>query len=818
MLGIVHPINIRKRGQYAVRLVLCAFLIVFALGSSLQAAMDVPDIPSIPAVPEGTEVASNGLEPLFLEVTINEQATNLIASFYRSPEGKIGASAAELNEIGVRTPETAEPADIIFLSDIPTVLFQYNEDTQLLNINIVDDQRLAKQYHTSDGKKERLLTPSGIGAVINYSLFATSAAPTGGTFEIGSTSANLDGWIYSPLGRIYGSGIVSTDNFNEYEFLRLDTRWSFSDVKSLKVYNLGDTISGGLAWTRPVRMGGFQVQKNFGLRPDLISTPLLQATGSAAVPSTVDVYIGNFKAHSQEVSAGPFSINQIPTVSGAGNARIVIKDATGREQETIKPFYVSSKLLRKGLLDYSLEAGFARLNYGSISNNYSRDILGLGTFRYGFSDTVTLEGHAEGNANLLNGGLGASFTLANRALFSVAGSASQTSKGLGYQAYGSVETQLWGLNIHASSRRSFGDYQDLASITESEIVDTGFTSGALTTTGIPKAFDQISIGIPLPKIKGGLNLSFTHLEDVVNSASNVVSASYSQRVFGDASLTVSAFSAISDEQNYGVYVGLSFPLGNKIHTSASVESTDGNLAYRVAASKSADSIPGSWGWRISDTEGYKQERSAGVSYRGKKTYSQINVHQNVTGVAADAYLNGAVVVADSGVFFANRIDDAFAVVDTGVPSIPVYLANHLMGETNAFGKLLVPGLLSYEENRIKIDTEKLPINASVDSTNQKIIPASGAGVNIRFGVQTDTKNAVVIFTDAQGEYLDVGAEGILSGSGSEFIIGYDGRTYLEGLSSKNTVTIVLDNSECIASFAYTAAQDEQVEVGPVVCQ
>ena len=84
MLGIVHPIDVRKRGQYAVRLVMCTFLMIFAFGSSLQAAMDVPDIPSIPAVPEETATASNGLEPLFLEVTINDQATNsdcIILSF-----------------------------------------------------------------------------------------------------------------------------------------------------------------------------------------------------------------------------------------------------------------------------------------------------------------------------------------------------------------------------------------------------------------------------------------------------------------------------------------------------------------------------------------------------------------------------------------------------------------------------------------------------------------------------------------------------------------------------------------------------------------
>ena len=40
-------------------------------------------------------------------------------------------------------------------------------------------------------------------------------------------------------------------------------------------------------WTRPVRLGGGQVQRNFGIRPDLITMPLPSLSSSAAVASTV---------------------------------------------------------------------------------------------------------------------------------------------------------------------------------------------------------------------------------------------------------------------------------------------------------------------------------------------------------------------------------------------------------------------------------------------------------------------------------------------------------------------------------------------------
>jgi len=793
------------------RLAVCTIVTIFmgfTAAPTCSLAIELPESP----------IVNNDLEPLFLEVIINDQPTNLIASFFRNTDGKIGATAAELVEIGLKATPSAKPEDIVYLSDIPSVKFYYDESAQLLKITIFDEQRLAKEYNTPDKIPEHAISPSGIGAVANYSLFSTSSALNDGSLSVEDTSANLNGWIYGPLGKIYGSGIVSTGDFRAYDFLRLDTTWSVSDVNNSTVYNMGDAISGGLAWTRPYRFGGFQMQKNFGLRPDLIATPLLRASGSAAVPSTVDVYIGNFKAHSQKVDAGPFTINQIPTVSGVGNAKIVITDATGRETETTKPFYISSNLLRKGLLDYSAEAGFARLNYGSLSNNYSKSFLGSGTFRYGVTDKFTLEGHVEASSQLLNGGLGASFTLADRALFSFASSISKDRFDQGYQLFGSINTQILGMNLHASTRRSFGIYHDLASITSEGIVDTGFINPAFSNSGIAKAFDQISLGVPLPELNGGLNISFTHLENVIDEASMFASLSYNQKIFENATLSVSIYSNLEDANDNGAYIGLSFPIGEKIYATAGIESNDGGINVHASASKSVNTTPGSWGWRLSDTEGHNMRRSAGASYRGQSTYSQLDVTQDAFGFRADAFIDGAIVIADKSVFLTNRIDDAFAVVDAGVADIPVFLSNHMVGKTNKNGKLLVPGLLSYEENRIRIDTENLPINASVDSTRQKITPGDGSGVNVKFGVSTQNSSAVVIFTDATGSYLNVGDEGKLRGSDSEFIIGYDGRTYLEGLSDKNDVSIETAKGECLASFDFVALVDVQVEIGPIVCQ
>jgi len=118
-------------------------------------------------------------------------------------------------------------------------------------------------------------------------------------------------------------------------------------------YRAGDTITRGLAWTRPIRMGGVQVQRSFGLRPDLVTLPLPPLSGSAAVPSTVEVYVNNLKTFSQEVGTGPYRLSNIPAVTGSGMARVVVRDSAGREIESTLPFYASASLLAPGLTNFS---------------------------------------------------------------------------------------------------------------------------------------------------------------------------------------------------------------------------------------------------------------------------------------------------------------------------------------------------------------------------------------------------------------------------------------------------------------------------------
>ena len=91
---------------------------------------------------------------------------------------------------------------------------------------------------------------------------------------------------------------------------------------------------------------------------------------------------------------GPFSIENLPAITGTGQLQVVVTDALGRQQVLTQPYYSGSTLLRAGLNEYSFEVGAIREDYGLESFAYG-EVLAAGTFRRGITDTFTAELHGE---------------------------------------------------------------------------------------------------------------------------------------------------------------------------------------------------------------------------------------------------------------------------------------------------------------------------------------------------------------------------------------------------------------------------------------
>jgi len=89
------------------------------------------------------------------------------------------------------------------------------------------------------------------------------------------------------------------------------------------------------------------------------------------------------------------------------------------------------------------------------------------------------------------------------------------------------------------------------------------------------------------------------------------------------------------------------------------------------------------------------------------------------------------VLTGGGLFVSPRIDDAFAVVDTGVPGVGVSLENRPVGKTDSSGLLMVPGLRAYETNRLTIDPDDLPPGADVATLARDTAPRNRHRARVR---------------------------------------------------------------------------------------
>jgi outer membrane usher protein len=776
---------------------------------------------------------------LLLDVVINGAPINMICSFSLSPDGLIGTTPSELKAMGLHTDAKPDESGIIMLHDIPTLKYSYEERRQRILITVDDQYRNAETIDLRSGiRPPATRAQASFGALLNYDLFGSFGEETNRhTVDYDSLSASLEGRVFSPYGTFSQTAIAREGETGEPALSRLDSAYRWSDQASLLSITAGDTITGSLWWSRPIRIGGAQGQTSFALRPDLVTLALPNLGGTAAVPSTIDVYVNNIHTYSQDVPPGPFNLTNIPMVTGAGNAQVVLRDAAGHTTTTSIPFFGSTMLLTPGLDSWSVEAGLPRLSYGAADDHYDTTPVASATWRRGLARWVTLEAHIEGGAGIGAGGGGAAIRIGTIGVADIDAGGSAGGGAPGEQIDATFETILRGINIDIATQHAFGNYQDLASASADrgalQSANDGLPGSTLPITPqrraaqdqllfasarVPSAIDRATVSGKMPfDNKAGWSISFVHEHEATGTVSRIVSLSYSRTLLWKVSAFATAYRDFGSDRTTGVLFGISVPLGPKTSISANLSGGEGNLTGSISANRSLDIAPGSYGFQVQDTEGASEFRTASASYRSTVATVQAGADQSKGTLGGTVEISGAVATMAHDVFFSDRINDAFAVVDAGAPGVAVMYENRPVGTTDSQGELLVPGLRSYQRNQISVDPTNLPVDAEISSTRQIVTPADRAGVVVSMKYHKNIMAALVTFIRPDRSFVPVGAWGTREGGG-DFIVGYDGQAFIRDLTSINRVTITSDGTPCHAEFAFKPVRGKQVKIGPLTCK
>lgn len=747
-------------------------------------------------VPASADVPDQNME-LFLELTVNGVPTYHLALVdYQKPyfyinEGDLSETPIVLSEMG-----DIKPGQRIPINKYKEVTVHYDEELQTLDIDVPASWLPRQQIGRA---REALDAKMSTGALLNYdSYFSHSQGKT-----------NLNIWnevrTFGDYGTFSSSGTFQTNvggsqsHANRYR--RYDTYWEYSNEEKLYTVRVGDLITRPLTWSSAVRLGGAQISHNFSLRPDLITYPLPEFSGEVGLPSTLDLLVNGNKQYSQSLNPGPFDVNQVTHLNGAGEAVVVTTDALGRTVSINVPFYVTSRLLKKGLFDYTVSAGSLREHYGQKNFSYSRYAIDS-SMRYGLTDEWTLEAHAEMGTSLQVIGAGVVTNVGRIGLINASLMATNYQGKVGNQLYLGYEYVHPQFGVRASYRKRSQNYRDIASIDSNGNMDT--ESMQISFNKNFAEFGNMSIGYFSNKTRD-------------DARQNSVSLGWSKSLKEYGSVYAYVNRSNDRSNRWTASVQWSIPVGIYSSLSASANKNDNNQDnYALNYSRTVPS-DGGIGWRMNYNHYNNQDDyyNGAILYRNEKFELDGGFYGTRKDQTYWADLSGALVFLDGQVMASNQVNDSFVLISTdGAPDVDVKFENRVIGKTNKDGYLLVSKVPSYYDAKYEIDALGLPFNMQVPVLEQKIAVKTGGGYTLEFPVDTTTPMTLTL-VDRFGEVIEIGSH-VVTNYGEDSFVGWDGIVFFEYLEEENTLTVALpEGGRCEALVSLSGSTESNEEDGIV---
>ena len=811
--------------KYIVSALCVMYLPIHAAAESLQDSTNAV-LPSIPEVPNSAHQAfgsDQGYIQLFLNISVNSNISKDLISVRQDQDRKLYIRSRDLKTLRLKMDEHIPDNQWVCINDLNGIQFKYLENEQSLNLKVPSNMLTG---YSVDLSGQQVTSPNLLkmkplnAAILNYSLYQTM------TNDENVFSGTAEGIFNNAIGNFSSGVLYNGSNENSYsheKWVRLESKWQYVDPEKIRIYTLGDFISNSPDWGSSVRLAGFQWSSAYSQRGDIVTSALPQFSGSAALPSTLDLYVNQQKIYSGLVPSGPFDIKQLPFISG-NEVTLVTTDATGKQSITKKPYYFSSKILAKGINEFSVDVGVPRYNYGLYSNDYDDATFASGAIRYGYSNSLTLSGGAEASTDgLSNLGTGFAKNVLGIGVINADIAASQYKNENGYSALLGLEGRISkNISFNTSYRKVFDNYFDLARVSQVRYLkENQINPESQNYLNYSALADEIfRAGINYNFYAGyGVYLGYNQIKYSDNSY-KLLSTNLSGSLDKNWGFYASAYKDYENHKDYGVYFALRYTPSSKVNAITSVSSDSGSLRYRQEIFGLSEPQIGSFGWGgyvERDQDANENNASVYASYRARAAYltGRYNRFGDNDQVAVSA--TGSLVAAAGRIFAANEIGEGYAVVTNAGPQSQIINGGVNLGETDKSGRFLIPSLMPYQVNHIYLDPSYLPLNWNVKSTDQKTVVGYRQGTLVDFGAH-QVISGLVKLVDQKNSPLMPGYTVRINGQ-QNGMVGYDGEVFIPNLLKQNKLEVdLLDHGSCQVDFTYNSNQYSTKKLGSYVCR
>jgi len=556
---------------------------------------------------------------------------------------------------------------------------------------------------------------------------------------------------------------------------------------------------------------GISYGKQYNIATRFTKHSGLTVDGILKTPSKINLYVNGNLLRTEQLPAGEFELENLPDLYGAGLLELEVVDAFGRTTKRSVDYYVSTRLLRKGLHDFNYSLGVRRSELNRADYTYAPSPTLLAYHRYGLNQYFTLGYRLEAEDKLFNYGFSTNFLLG----------------ALGDIEFNFARSQAQSIEAYSGSAKYFytsNKFHFRFSYRENQ---QDYMTVSPSSANWPKDIRSASIGMHGTKI-GGLSLTYTNTNYHFDLPQEVTSLNYSLRLGKKATFFLRAQTLKYGEKNTNsVFASVNVAIGQQVSTSASYAKNSDAEELSAYLQKNTPVGEGS-GFRFRTrkvtNEFTGQEYPGELNIIAKTRYNILNAtyFKEKTISSYNAQFASTIAFVDNQFFITRPIFDSFGLVKVGdLDNVKVYYSNEEVGETKN-GTLIIPTLASYAENYLSIEAEDIPVEYALHSSRKIISPKFRTGSIADFQVQKFQGFSGVVYLRKAGkrQTADYAALTVLdSNQNYTSTIGRGGEFYLENIPvGRYEAQLLLEGEQCTFQLDVPKTNDILVELGEFFCE